>query len=302
MASQGAAPALPDLPEFLSASWRLFKARWTVAIAITVLGAAASLAGAAVPFLCAVPLWGHVPAVPLLALAALVAVFAFFWLSSWTPIAMFEAVLDDSPSAPDVWGCISKSRNKIVPFSWTYILFFLLIFSGFWLFAVPGLYLCAALSVATIACVAEGVSGLAAMEKSLYYVRGRWWPTFLRLIVIGLVGFIPSVIPVLGLVISALISPLPLAMVAVLYKDLRATREAQGPAYAPNRRARLWLLSALLGLLVPLLLASAISKAMRGNPDFEAQWQSWESRGPGAGFSSQRLSGLKKPQTGSSRP
>ncbi len=279
MASQDAAPALPGLLEFFSASWRLFKARWTVAIAITVLGAAASLAGATMPFLCAIPLWGRVPAVPILAVAALVAVFAFFWLSSWTPIAMLEAVLDDSPSAPDMWGCILKSRSKVVPFSWTYILFFLLIFSGFWLFAVPGLYLSAALSVATIACVAEGVSGLAAMEKSLYYVRGRWWPTFLRLIIIGLVGFIPSVIPVLGWIVSALISPLPLAMVAVLYKSLRETREAQGPSYAPDRRARLWLLSAFLGLLVPFLLASAIYKTMRDNPNFEAQWQSWESHG-----------------------
>jgi len=301
MASQGAAQDLPDLPDFFSAAWRLFKARWTVAISITALGAAAALAGAAIPILCAVSLWGHVPAVPLAALAALAAVFAFFWLSSWTPIAMFEAVLDDSPSAPDVLGCIKKSWNKVVPFSWTYILFFLLVFSGFCFFVVPGIYLSAALSVATIGCVAEGISGMAAMEKSFYYVRGRWWSVFLRLIAIGFIGFLPGLIPVLGWIIGALISPLPLAMIAVLYKELRETREAHGPAYAPSPRTRLWIGAALLGLLMPLLGAAALYKMIgRWDPNFEAQWQSIETQG-GSNYylSSQWLSNLQNMGNGS---
>jgi hypothetical protein len=295
MASQGASKDLPDLPDFFSAAWRLFKARWTVVISITALGAAASLAGATIPFLCAVPLWGRVPAIPLVALAALAAIFAFFWLSSWTPIAMFEAVLDDSPSAPDVLGCIKKSRNKIVPFSWTYILFFLLVFSGLCLFVVPGIFLSVALSLATIGCVAEGISGMTAMEKSFYYVRGRWWSVFLRLIAIGFVGFLPSLVPILGWIVSALISPLPLAMIAVLYKNLRETREAQGPAYAPSARTRLWIGAALLGLLMPVLGAAALYKTIgRWDPNFEAQWQSLEMQGPNSYLSSQGFPNLQK--------
>ncbi|MHB2026170.1 MAG: hypothetical protein ACYCPQ_05985 [Elusimicrobiota bacterium] len=278
MLSQDAGKRLLPIPDLLSSSWRLFTSRWTLLMSVAAAGAVATLAALILPFIIPIALWGILPHWILIFAAACAGILGALWFSSWTPIAMFVAVLDESAHPLSFKDCWSKSYPKIVPFSWAYILFSIFVVSGFCFFLVPGVYLGVCLCLTPLVCVAQGDGGILALEKSLYYVRGRWWEVFGRLIVIGFIGFIPGIIPFIGWVAAALLSSFPMSIMAVLYHDLRRVRESDAP-FASSRKTRTLLASSLIGLVFPIMTALMFYRVVSASaPDFEAEWQSLAQR------------------------
>jgi len=66
---------------------------------------------------------------------------------------------------------------------------------GFALLILPGIFLGVLLAFAGQAVVVDGCRGVAALRRSAELVRGDWWSTFGRLIVINLVAFVITIIP-----------------------------------------------------------------------------------------------------------
>ncbi len=164
--------------------------------------------------------------------------------------ALSKCVLDHYTGRPANWrSSLSFARQRLASLLWLSLISAALLFVGFLLFIVPGIWLLVALSTAVPALMFERINPLRALARSQELVRGRWWATFgvlliALLLVIGVeillaiifgsiesgskVGSVALLIALDGIsgAISALISYPFLAIVcAVIYIDLRRRKE-----------------------------------------------------------------------------
>jgi len=164
--------------------------------------------------------------------------------------ALSKCVLDHYTGHPTDWrSSLSFARQRLASLLWLSIISAVLLFVGFALFIVPGIWLLVALSCSVPALMFERLGPLRAVGRSMELVRGRWWATFgvlliALLLVIGveimlaiIFGSIESGLKVdsvallivldgISGAISALISYPFLAIVcAVIYIELRMRKE-----------------------------------------------------------------------------
>jgi hypothetical protein len=154
--------------------------------------------------------------------------------------AVYKAVVDGYLGAqPDWRTSIGFALRRLHSLVWISVLTYVL--------ATLALFALIAWSVAVPALMTEDVRGFAALRRSFRLVRGRWWPTFLIVLlgfilagvvsaaVGGLVGalafaadsdiadFVVSALSqILG---SAISTPFTAAFITVLYVDLRVRKE-----------------------------------------------------------------------------
>ena len=123
-----------------------------------------------------------------------------------------------------------------------------LAFIGLVVFVIPGVYLWFTWFVVTPVVVLENRSAFGALARSRELVRGRWWSTFaafvlVQLLVVALsipVGFVVGVIfssasgtaavvqQLATYAVEILLTPVELALVAVVYLDLRRGHDGLG--------------------------------------------------------------------------
>lgn len=165
--------------------------------------------------------------------------------------AVFKLLLDAYLDHPPDWRrSLSFTRHRLGSLVALAIFLGVLLFIGFLLLFIPGLWLLVAASMSVPVLMLEGVGGWKAMQRSIQLVDTRWWATFARLITafllyfvllfaIGLVaGAISRGISVtnvtlfvaIGTVLNALVaifaSPFIASVLTVAYIDLRVRREA----------------------------------------------------------------------------
>ena len=214
----------------VSDSWRLFKARFGILMLIAAAGSIATLFCALAPLLAAglLQIWG--PTGPLVwIVAGLAGLSAALWVGSWAQVAACDTALAEDSAVLPFGQALRRAWSRVAPFSWVCLLYLVIVGGGLFFFVVPGLYLGAVLVFAPFVALEEGLTGLAAFERSMEYSRGRFGPLSGRLAVIGLLGGLPSVIPLIGPILGALLSPLPLVALAVLYRDARRQPAVAGP-------------------------------------------------------------------------
>jgi hypothetical protein len=90
--------------------------------------------------------------------------------------------------APALGQALREGLAAFLPAAAAVVLAALLSAVGFVLFIVPGVWLLVRFSFAAQAVVVEGRRGPQALARSAQVVRGRWWSTFGRLIVLQLAG------------------------------------------------------------------------------------------------------------------
>jgi hypothetical protein len=132
---------------------------------------------------------------------------------------------------------------------WVGFLFALLVGLGTLACIVPGVWLFVSYSVSVPVLLVEGIRGWESLKRSFRLVRGRWWPTFavllLGYLLINIVqtvislpalgvlfaGDSPNVVvfvvasAVSGTVSTVLTTPFLVAMIFVVYVDLRVRKE-----------------------------------------------------------------------------
>lgn len=266
---------LSDARLLVSDSWRLFRARFGILMLIAALGSLATLFCAVAPLLAAglLQIWG--PTGPLVwIVAGLAGLSAALWVGSWAQVAACDAALAPDDAVPTLGQALRRAWPRVAPFSWVCLLYLLIVGGGLCLFIVPGLYLGAALVFAPFIALEEGLTGVAALERSMEYSRGRFGPMSGRLAVIGLLGGLPSVIPLIGPILGALLSPLPLVALAELYRDAR-----RAPASGPVARWPLALAAA--AWLIPAAIAArVVPELVRNWPQIRAQADRFASLDP----------------------
>lgn len=242
---------LPKIGVWLSDTWRSYKTRLWGLLLVGGTGSAVGLLAGLLGALLAAVAWAAGLGRAGVACGLLVSVSAVLWIVSWAQAAMMESALSAEPLS--LASAYRRSAGKVAAFSWVCILWFLALTGGLFLLILPGLILGVGLAWAPFVCVAEGDGGLAALERSLAYARGRWGATALRLFLIGVAASLPSAVPVIGPILGALAAPFALIGMAGLYRDLSRGREARpAPVFWGGR---VLLGASALGLAIPLALA-----------------------------------------------
>jgi hypothetical protein len=166
----------------VSSGWEQFKNDWKANLELSV----RFVISAAILFAAAVigqplPLAGKV-AISLLAIVTASAI------NLYTILALIEfALRRDRSSAGEAKLSVEIGRTHFLPFLIVLILQSLAIFGGLVVFFLPGIWLSVLLAYSVLCLVEDGAHGLAALQASAALVKGRWWATFGRNIVTGVV-------------------------------------------------------------------------------------------------------------------
>lgn len=171
-----------------------------------------------------------------------VAIIALLWVammvaSIFMAIAMIHAVMNPQAS-------VLSAYQSAKPFFWRYIVLSILvslsILVGFILLIIPAILFFVWFTFSYYVLINENISGIDAMKRSKALVSGRWWAVFGRLValmLLGLImglafGFIGSLgsmfisevfFGIVNLVLNAILAPISVAYLYLLYKDLLQT-------------------------------------------------------------------------------
>lgn len=215
---------LPCKKEWLAASWADYRRRWPALMAVLALG---GLATAAAVFLPLIPagltayfgagspwvIWGA---------ASLVSLLGGLWLSTWTQAAAIRAAgRDEGPG-----DALRRGWRQTPAFAAVLSLVTLAAGGGFVLLIVPGLALSVLLFFAPFYQLDGEDLGLGAVELSFARVKPLLGEVSTRLLLAGLIAWMPSRIPYVGWLIGPLWAPFGLTACARLAADLRTLRPA----------------------------------------------------------------------------
>lgn len=179
--------SLPGVFETMKESWSLYTKGLATLLGISVLPMLLFVTGIAAMLLyiffagVAATTLGLGLVFTLLLSAALLVVFVIF--QTWSQIAIIYAIKDRAENI-GVVEAYRRGWSKIFSYWWVMIIAAFINFGGFILFVVPGVIFMVWLTFSSFVLVAEGLTGMKALEKSREYVRGHWWAVFLRLIFI----------------------------------------------------------------------------------------------------------------------
>lgn len=154
----------------------------------------------------------------------------------------------------DVNQLYREAFSKIPSYLWVSVLVFLVVLGGFFLLIIPAILFAIWFEFAPYINVLENKNnkGLQALRTSKSLVKGRWWPTFWRLlvpplfiyvivvIIIGALTYVLSggnldlispnsqsnlILNSLTTLILTILTPLFLTFVIILYNNLKATKQ-----------------------------------------------------------------------------
>ncbi len=239
---------LPDIADWLSASWTDFRRRWGALMAVLTVGGLATAAGAMMPLLpagIATALgagslwlaWG-------ISLSA--ALLIGLWLSTWGQAALVRAAAADVGVAD----ALAAAWRQTPAFAWVLSLVMLAAGGGFILLIIPGLLLSALFFFAPFYQLSGESEGIDALELSFSRVLPLLWPVSMRLTLAFVIAAAPSWIPWIGWLIGPLWAPFGLVACARLAADLKTLTPA------PEKKP--WLGPAVVALSAVFLLAFGV--------------------------------------------
>ena len=165
-------------------------------------------------------------------------------LGLWSQSATTAAVVDEGLGVVDA---LKVGWQRLWAMGWILLLVSSIVITGFCLFIVPGIFLSVTLVFALYPLYDEGLRGMDAVLASHYCVKGRWWSTFGKLLLIWLIAIVLDLIPFVGQILYLLFTPFLFLFMVALYRNLRETADAR-----PSGVGRWWLLAGI-GMILPIL-------------------------------------------------
>ena len=178
--------------------------------------------------------------------AAAVGVTAFIILIIWSQTATLAISVDESMNVSEA---LAAGWKYFFSIGWAGTLYLSIVTAGLMLFVLPGLFLGLSMSLWFYALLDDDLRGMDAVLASHLYMRGRWWNTFFKFILVFLMSFALRSVPVIGQLLSFVFTPFFLIYMLVIYRDLEESSEAV--VYQVKRRWP-WFLMAAAGIIVPL--------------------------------------------------
>lgn len=236
------AETLPKARTLLQNAYEIYKAQWGVLLSIAVipslLGALIALANRALE---AFFLTSPSPATfTVFMIGLFVGVVIAIVGAIWAQVALLITIRDREERL-GIGEAFRRARTLLASYFWISILTAILVTGAFVLFVIPGIIFTVWFSLAYYVFIVEEKRGLNALLQSREYIRGAWWRTLWRLVVVGvtifavtagigfLVGFFGSSLPAgeealnqaVSVVLSALMTPFAAAYLFLLYSSLR---------------------------------------------------------------------------------
>ena len=229
---------MPSFAEWLKASWKDFRRRWGVLLAVAGAGGAATLVAGCVPFIPAAlaTAFGVGPAWAVWGAAVVVSLTAILWLSTWAQAALMRAALTEEP----LRACLTLAWSQTAAFAWVLSLALLAVVGGYFLLIVPGLILSVMLFAAPFCQISGEAEGAAALGLSWARVKPHFWTVAGRLLAATLITAAPGWLPYVGWLVMMFWAPFSFIAMARLDKDLRAAEpQATSPAWMGTAMAGL---------------------------------------------------------------
>ena len=150
------------------------------------------------------------------------------------------------------------------PMGWVLTLASGIVITGFVLGILPGILFSVWFAFCMFVLLEEDHRGMDALIASREYIRGHWWNTFGKLLLLWLLSAAVSIIPFVGQIISLLFTPFFMLFLLAMYQDLKEARGAIVVDASPGTRIFWWTL-AILGLALPLVgLAAGLFALLTG--------------------------------------
>lgn len=170
----------------------------------------------------------------------IVVVFAVFFLlfillAMWSQSATIAVAVDESIGVREA---LRVGWRRLWSMGWILLLVSSIVVTGFLFFIVPGIMLSVSLLFALYPLYDDDLHGMDAVLASYYYVKGRWWNTFGKLLLIWLIAIVLDLIPFIGQVLYFLFTPFLFLFLVAIYRNLKETAVA-----IPAGRSRWWLLA-----------------------------------------------------------
>lgn len=154
------------------------------------------------------------------------------------------------------------------PLVWVSFLSGLVVIGGFLLLLVPGIILAVMVAFSRIAVILDEQTGMNALMWSKELVHGLWWEVFKRLISLGLllgvVSILLGIVPYIGSALSILTVPFSMMFVVRLYDELKALKVLVSGVATHGRGMLVGAM--VVGIVaIPLMFIAAIGFAMLGS-------------------------------------
>jgi len=138
----------------------------------------------------------------------------------------------------------------VLPVLWVAIMSSVVTLAGFILLIIPGIIISIYLAVASYTVVLDGHRGIDALKQSHALIKGRWWATFVRLLVMVVIALLVSVVVggasalvefalpafgdfvagILNLALNLFIVPFSVVFLYLLYTNLKETHYEEAVA------------------------------------------------------------------------
>ncbi len=235
-----------------SSSWQLYKERFRILIKIALIPALLILLGSII-----------MQAGSPTALIGLLFSIAGGILAVFASIAAIIA-LDQKTDFDESY---RRSVPLFWPFIWISILTALATLGGFVMLIVPGIILAVALTFSKYLIILENRRGLDALTQSRAYVKGYWWASLGRFILlllcfgaVMLVVYLPAIL-ILGKVVGGLVYAILLLLITPfssvylyeVYKNLVALKPEVRAGAAPTEGKTFLTVSAVVGVIAPIV-------------------------------------------------
>jgi hypothetical protein len=220
----------------------------------------------------------HPLALPLLG-GGLACIFIYTLLTFWLSTASMATIIDEHHGVIEA---LCTGWKYVFPMMWISCLALGIITTASIFFIIPAFVLMVSMSLSLYIMIDEDRTGLDALMASRLYVRGHWWNTFFKMLLMGLavmvfagvvflltmllsllMGLISSMlhsqaimtivtiaISLIGQILFYLVAWFPVFYMVAVYRDLK---QAAGRVDPDSTYRCIWMPMALFGIMLPLL-------------------------------------------------
>jgi hypothetical protein len=186
-------------------------------------------------------------------------------LAFWAYTALLALVVNEDLGIIEAF---QAGWTWLWPMSWILVLAPGIVLTGFVLGFLPGILFAVWFAFCMYVLLEEDRRGMDALLASREYVRGHWWNTFGKLLVVWLISAAAGLIPFVGQIFSLLFTPFFMLFMLAMYRDLKAVHGAAKVETSSGALLFWWAL-AVIGLVLPLIaLATAFFVLLTG----EQEW------------------------------
>jgi len=247
-----------DLGFLFSSTWEQYKSRALPIMAVMVISLSLvvivmfffSLAGAFIgKTLFSGPQYSLLAGIITAVGAILIAFPILCILAMWSQTSVLAVAVDDSLG---IYEGLRAGRKYLWPMSWISLLYIGILTSGLFFAIIPGIIFLIWFSFALFIMIEEGKRGMDTLLASREYVRGHWWDTFFKFVVIWIISAFVSVVPYVNWLLSLLFTPFMVLFLVNVYRNLKELKGGEVKLTGEEGNG-FWDIMAYVGISLPII-------------------------------------------------